>query len=71
MEEIATGFDVHAYTAKVITDAGNQHHVKQLKNTRSLRSLEQAVMDARKLKQPTTPLQREVQGHSSLAQELG
>ena len=33
----------------------NQHHVKQLKNTRSLRYLEQAVTDAQKLKQPTTP----------------
>ena len=26
MKEIATGFDVHAYTAKVITDAGQKLH---------------------------------------------
>ena len=40
---------------KLLLMQGNQHHAKQLKNTRLHRSLEQAVTDARKLKQPTTP----------------
>ena len=40
---------------KLLLMQGNQRHVKQLKNTRLHHSLEQAVTDARKLKQPTTP----------------
>ena len=55
MQEIATGFDVHAYTAKVITDAGQAYNTSGGKGTSLLLPFSGLVVGAEaKLKLHTT-----------------
>jgi hypothetical protein len=59
MEEIATGFDVHSYTAKVITDAGEPRHARKLRPTPLLlSSVLQGTAEARLWLHTTNTSQR-------------
>ena len=54
MKEIEDGFDVHSYTANVITESGQKLLDKKLKHTPSHHSTEQQVLEEPMLKRNTT-----------------
>ena len=71
IEEVSTGFDVHSYTAKVISDAGQPTIDRMQKRIRSHRFMAQRALGERQRKQSITHTSQKIQRSLRMAFPIG